>query len=164
MINKKICMLGAFSVGKTSLVERYVHSMFSDKYISTIGVKISKKQIMLEQTEMTMVLWDLEGKDDFVEVNMAYLRGAMGFFVVADLTRKETLSIALNIRKTAQSLLGESVPNILLLNKSDAETWEITEQNISDLTDSGVQFLLTSAKTGENVENAFNFLAKQMFS
>ncbi len=162
MINKKICMLGAFSVGKTSLVERYVHSIFSDEYISTIGVKISKKQIVAENTEITMILWDLEGKDDFMDVNITYLRGAMGFFVVADLARKETLDVALRIRRVAMELLGESVPNILLLNKADVENREITEQQIAELTDAGIPVLLTSAKTGENVETAFVSLARQM--
>ena len=162
MINKKLCMLGAFSVGKTSLVERYVHSIFSDSYISTVGVKISKKQVSLKEKNMTMILWDLEGKDDFVDVNLSYLKGAMGFFVVADLTRRETLDIALQIRKNAIALIGESIPNILLLNKADIEIREITDERIEELAKSGIPFLMTSAKTGENVENAFVSIADQM--
>jgi len=162
MINKKVCMLGAFSVGKTSLVERYVHSIFSDSYISTIGVKISKKKVIAKNMELTMILWDLEGKDDFVDINMTYLRGAMGLFVVADLTRKETLDVALQIRKNAVALIGQSVPNILLLNKADVELREITDQQIAELIDSGIPILLTSAKTGENVENAFTYIADRM--
>ena len=87
MISKKICMIGAFSVGKSALVERFVHSVFSDRYLSTVGVKISKKSICLDGVDLTMVLWDMEGKDDFADVHMSYLRGAMGFFAVADGTR-----------------------------------------------------------------------------
>jgi GTPase SAR1 and related small G proteins len=62
MINKKICMLGSFSVGKTSMVQRFVYSVFSDNYLSTVGVKISKKQINIDGTDLNMVLWDLEGR------------------------------------------------------------------------------------------------------
>ncbi|MDR0453392.1 MAG: GTP-binding protein [Deferribacteraceae bacterium] len=162
MINKKVCIMGAFSVGKTSLVERYVHSIFSDSYLSTVGVKISKKDIMVNNIEIAMVLWDMEGKDDFSDINMTYLRGAMGFFAVADFTRKETLDAALQIRKRATELIGKSVPNILLLNKEDAAIREITDAHLAELTDSGIQFFLTSAKTGKNVESAFISLADQM--
>ena len=162
MITKKICMLGAFSVGKTSLVEHFVHSIFSDSYVSTIGVKISKKRIVTKNEELTLVLWDLEGNDDYVGINMTYIKGAAGLFVVADLTRKETLDIALQIRANAIELIGHSVPNILLLNKSDIEPREITAQQITKLTASGIPVLLTSAKTSENVENAFAFIAHRM--
>ena len=162
MINKKICMLGAFSAGKTSLVQRYVYSIFSDSYISTIGVKISKKRIVTGEQPVTMILWDLEGKDDFVEINLSYLKGAMGFFVVADLTRKETLDIALQIRNNAVKIIGEAVPNILLLNKADIEIREISDQQIEELSSLDMPIFLTSAKTGENVENAFNLLADRM--
>jgi small GTP-binding protein len=71
MISKKICMVGAFSVGKSALIERFVHSVFSDRYLSTVGVKISKKVVALEGEEMTIVLWDMEGKDDFAVVKMS---------------------------------------------------------------------------------------------
>ena len=162
MISKKICLLGAFSVGKTSLVERYVNSIFSDSYISTVGVKISKKQMCIGNTELTMILWDLEGKDDFMDVNITYLKGTMGFFVVADLSRKETLEVALKIRKIALELLGDDTPNILLLNKADLEEYEISEQQISDAREAGIELMLTSAKDGICVEEAFDALAQKM--
>ena len=65
MLNKKICLIGAFCVGKTALIQRYVYSIFSERYLSTLGVKISKKQITVDGVELTMVIWDLEGKDDY---------------------------------------------------------------------------------------------------
>jgi small GTP-binding protein len=163
MINKKICVLGAFSVGKTSLVSQFVRSVFSDKYLSTVGVKISKKVITHSGTEVALLLWDMEGKDVYLDINPAYLRGAMGFFVVADGTRKETLDLALDLRERAFALLERRVPSWLLLNKADvAEEWEITQETLDDLREKRVDFFCTSAKTGLNVELAFESLAGEM--
>lgn len=162
MISKKVCMLGGFSVGKTSLVERYVHSIFSEKYLSTVGVKISKKNLALDGTDVTLVLWDLEGKDAYANVNLSYLRGAMGFFAVADGTRKETLEAAVTLRQTALKTAGD-IPSILLVNKADMrEQWEITDAMLAPLAQQGVQILLTSAKTGAGVDEAFASLTKSM--
>lgn len=162
MINKKICMLGAFSVGKTSLIEQFVHSIFSDKYLSTVGVKISKKTIDLEGMPVCLMLWDMEGKDLYVEANLSYLRGAMGLFIVADGTRRETLDTALDLRKVALETVGP-VPCYLLINKSDvAPDWEITDAMLAKLTGNGIPYFRTSAKTGESVDKAFTALARAM--
>ena len=164
MISKKVCMLGGFSVGKTSLVERYVHSIFSDKYLSTVGVKISKKALSVNGTDMTLVLWDMEGKDIYAKVNLAYLRGSMGFFTVADGTRKETLETAVGLRAVALEIAG-NVPSYLLINKADIrEQWEITESMLAPLIEQGVHILYTSAKTGEGVEEAFTGVAEGMLT
>jgi small GTP-binding protein len=163
VIAKKICMLGAYSVGKTSLVERYVRSIFSDRYLSTVGVKISKKNLMVRNEEISLVLWDMEGKDDYSEVNLSYLRGAMGFFLVADGTRGESLDIAMELRTLACGLVGD-IPHILLINKADlAPSWEISEDAINGLEGQGLAVMRTSAKTGQSVDEAFVNLASAMY-
>ena len=155
-------MLGGFSVGKTSLVEQYVHSLFSDKYLSTVGVKISKKVLSLDGTDLTLVLWDMEGKDIYTNINLSYLRGSMGFFTVADGTRKETLETAVSLRENAQSIAGD-IPHCLLINKADIkEQWEITDSMLTPLAEQGIHILHTSAKTGAGVEEAFTYLAQRM--
>lgn len=164
MINKKICLLGAFSVGKTSLVDQYVHSIFSDKYLSTVGVKISKKVASVDGTEVTLVLWDMEGKDMYAGINQAYLRGAMGYFFVVDGMRKETLQIALDLRRQAVEATG-NIPCYFLFNKADiAAQWEVTDEMIHEVERLGVRCLRTSAKTGEGVNDAFVALARDMLA
>jgi small GTP-binding protein len=156
-------MLGSFAVGKTSLVQRFVHSIFSDRYLSTLGVKISKKELDLDGTAMTMVLWDLEGKDRYTEVNVSYLNGAMGFFVVADGTRRETLDIAMELRDKALTLVPGQVPHMLLINKADRRAaWEISQDDIRDIVAMGLPVIETSAMTGNGVEYAFTELGKAM--
>ncbi|MCL1926325.1 MAG: GTP-binding protein [Syntrophorhabdaceae bacterium] len=155
-------MLGLLAVGKTSLVEQYVKSIFSDNYLSTIGVKISKKSINVDGTDMSLVLWDMEGKDDYTEINMLYLRGAMGFFVVADLTRAETFDAAIKIRQMVLDALGKDVPNMLLLNKSDLPDWEMDDEHVEKAQALGIKILRTSAKTGTAVQEAFETLARDM--
>ena len=84
MLQKKICMLGGFSVGKTSLVKRYVESVFSETYLTTVGVKIDKKTVNLDDRAVTLILWDVAGEDDISTVRMTYLRGCAGYVLVAD--------------------------------------------------------------------------------
>src|SRR5688572_18423339 len=118
MIQKKVCMLGATGVGKTSLVSRFVTSLFSDKYLTTIGVKVDKKTLTVDGTDVTLLLWDIYGQDEFQTVRTSYLRGASGYLLVADGTRQLTLDTARELQKTAQGVIG-AVPFILVLNKMD---------------------------------------------
>ncbi len=164
MIQKKICLLGAFAVGKTSLVERFVHSMFSDKYLTTVGVKIEKKSMQVDERQVDLVIWDIYGEDDFQKVRLSYLRGASGYLLVVDGTRQATLETAVGLQKSAEATIG-TVPFLLLVNKADlAESWDIEEQRLAELTRRGWTVLRTSAKTGADVETAFAKLAEAMLA
>ncbi|MGH9776045.1 MAG: Rab family GTPase [Candidatus Acidiferrales bacterium] len=162
MIQKKICMLGSFSVGKTSLVRRFVESVFSDKYLTTVGVKIDKKVLQVGGQDMTLMLWDIYGEDEFQKLRMSYLRGASGFLFVADGTRRATLDKALAIREEAVKAFGPA-KFVLVLNKTDlVEQWEIEPEKEEELRGRGWSVIRSSARTGEGVELAFSGLAKAM--
>src|ERR1041385_1285654 len=92
-IQRKICMLGGFGVGKTSLVKRYVESIFSETYLTTVGVKIDKKTVDLSDLIVNLILWDVAGEDDISSLRMSYLRGSAGYVLVADGTRPSTLEV-----------------------------------------------------------------------
>lgn len=167
MLQAKICMLGATAVGKTSLVSRFVHSVFSDKYLTSIGVKIDKKHVKLGPDagalcgeDVTLMLWDLYGDDEFQRIRTTYLRGAAGFILVADGTRTETLETALRLSDLEPGLA--QVPRIVALNKADlAGDWEISDGDLAMLAAKGWPIFRTSAKTGESVEAAFSDLARR---
>ena len=162
MIQKKVCMLGASAVGKTSLVARFVQSIFSDKYLTTVGVKIDKKIVNVEDQQLTFMLWDLAGEDEFLQIRMSYLRGTSGYLLVADGTRRATLDKALDLHSRVEDELGE-IPFILLLNKSDlTDEWEIEDGMLQTAIEKGWTVYETSAKTGDNVEEAFFALAEKM--
>jgi small GTP-binding protein len=162
MIQKKVCLLGAFGVGKTSLVRRYVESIFSDTYLTTVGVKIDKKTLNAGNSDITLILWDIAGEDDVTTIRTSYLRGAAGYFLVADGTRAETLQTASSIQTRVTSEIG-AVPFLLLINKADLrDSWDISEQPIETLASAGWMILRTSARTGEGVEEAFQELTKRM--
>jgi small GTP-binding protein len=162
MLQKKVCMLGAFGVGKTSLVRRYVQSIFSDAYLTTVGVKIEKKVLTVGAEPVSLILWDIAGEDDVTTIRTSYLRGAAGYFLVVDVTRAETLEVASSIQARVTSEIG-SVPFLFLLNKTDLkEDWEISVQRLEELGHKGWIMLRTSAKTGEGVEQAFQELTKRM--
>lgn len=162
MLQKKVCMLGGFGVGKTSLVRRYVQSIFSDKYLTTVGVKIEKKIVNVDAAVVALILWDIAGEDEITAIRTSYLRGAAGYFLVVDVTRGETLEVAKSIRDRVASEIGP-VPFVFLFNKTDLkEDWDIPEQFLEDLKNAGSTVLRTSAKTGEGVEEAFQQLAKRM--
>ena len=162
MISKKICLLGSFAVGKTSLIARFVASLFSEKYHTTLGVKIDKKLVRLTNQEITLVIWDLAGEDAFQRVEEAYLRGASGYLLVADGTRRATLDTALQLQKRAQATVGV-VPFHLLINKSDlVDDWDLDDHLLEELGSQRWSMLKTSAKTGAGVETAFISLAQAM--
>ena len=155
-------MLGAFAVGKTSLVRRFVKSIFSEKYKTTLGVKIDKKQVHVKGDEVNLLLWDLPGEDDFQSLQESYLRGASGYLLVGDGTRSDTLDTAFRIQKKTEAVLGK-VPFILVINKSDlSEAWDLEPGTLNDLRERGLTVFETSAKTGKGVEEVFVRLAEQM--
>ncbi|MBB6429012.1 Rab family GTPase [Algisphaera agarilytica] len=162
MESRKICMLGAFATGKTSLVARYVKSIFSEVYQSTIGVKIDKKTVDLDGRSLSLILWDLAGEDDFVSVQMRYLRGSSGYLLVVDGTRPDTLETAKMLHERVIREVGE-LPFVLVLNKADlTDAWAIGEpsSDFLGLRDKALATLHTSAKTGDAVNQAFEELAR----
>jgi hypothetical protein len=162
MQQKKICMLGAFAVGKTSLVRRYVDSIFSDAYLTTVGVKIDKRTVTVGDQALNLILWDIAGEDDVAAVRMSYLRGASGYLLVADGTRAATLDVARSIQGRAESEIG-SVPFTVIVNKLDLrDEWTITDDELHQLERAGWTVTLSSARTGEGVEAAFRELAQRM--
>ena len=162
MIQKKICMLGAFAVGKTSLVKQYVSGIFSEKYHTTVGVKIDKKVLEIDGQEVTLILWDLHGEDEFQKIRASYLRGSSGYLLVVDGTRKKTLGVVEELQRMAQEVLGD-VPFVVLINKADlSNQWEVGKEAVESLESRGWSVFEGSAKTGEGVEAAFSTLSKHM--
>lgn len=162
MIQKKLCMIGTSGVGKTSLVSKFVHSIFSDKYLTTVGVKIDKKTVSVNGNDVTLMIWDLAGDDDYQRLQTSYLRGTSGYLLVADGTRQITLDNAIEIQARVKNAAGE-IPFLLALNKSDlANQWEINDSRLSDLAAKQWKFFKTSAKEGAGVEEAFVELARLM--
>jgi small GTP-binding protein len=162
MIKKKVSMIGSFAVGKTSLVQQYVNSIFSDKYMTTIGVKIDQKLVSFDGQEVNLILWDIHGKDEFQEIKTSYLIGSAGYFLVLDGTRKKTLEIALELHEVA-SKATNNVPFVVLINKSDLkDNWEINDSDINELKTKGWIILETSAKENHSVEEAFELLTGLM--
>lgn len=161
MIQAKICMLGATSVGKTSLVASFVRSLFSEKYLTSIGVKIDSKRLRVCDTELMLMLWDLQGDDEFQRLRASYLRGALGLFFVADGTRRETLLTVCRLNQEFSP--SPTVPRILAVNKADLQAeWEIEETDLLPLVRDGWTILRTSAKTAEGVESAFQALGQMI--
>lgn len=163
MIKKKVCMLGAFAVGKTSLVRRYVHGLFDERYQTTVGVKVDRKAVPVDGREVNLFLWDIHGEDDLQKVRPSTLRGASGVLLVADGTRRPTLHTAEQLQQLAAEATGRELPFLLLVNKVDLRRdWEIGDADLEELRGRGWTVLETSAKTGEVVEEAFETLARRM--
>jgi hypothetical protein len=154
-------MLGGFSVGKTTLVRRYVESVFSDTYLTTVGVKVNKKVVNLPDRTVSLILWDMAGEDNAATIRMSYLRGMAGYVMVADGTRPSTLDVALLLRERVEAEHGR-IPFVLLLNKHDLlEQWAIAHSELDSLRQNGWSVRASSARTGEGVEDAFTELAER---
>jgi small GTP-binding protein len=172
LISKKICFLGDYGVGKTSLIRRFVDRQFSDQYLSTLGVKISRKLVeisapnSLESQQVQLLIWDLEGRTKFHAITPSYLQGATGAVIVADINRQDTID---RIREHAQLVTSanpKGIKIIVALNKADLKE----DEKIDDLYEI-FQFqdcpeilvtYMTSAKTGQNVDEIFQKLTHSM--
>ncbi len=166
-VNKKVCLLGDFAVGKTSLVRRFVYDLFDEKYISTIGVKVSRKTLAVPMedgviVELTMMLWDLAGSEDFSQMRGSYMRGASGAILVCDLTRPETL-LNLNGYLADLQRISPGALVIVVANKNDSPEQQLrlcqVEEGAARL---GAPCYVTSARTGENVEEMFRYLSRAL--
>lgn len=161
-VKKKVCMLGTLSVGKTSLVRRFVHSQFSERYKTTVGVKIDTRQVSIDDTLLNFVLWDMEGTDCFQALRQSHLRGAAGYFLVVDGTRANSLDYALAIRDQVRQVLPD-VPGQIVINKSDLhEQWCLDQTLLENLANEDLPPIRTSALTGDNVQAMFDVLARRM--
>ncbi|HBG94155.1 MAG TPA: GTP-binding protein [Chromatiaceae bacterium] len=160
MDSRKICILGDFAVGKTSLVRRFVRNQFSDRYLTTIGVKVDTKVVRLDNDrELKLAIWDVAGTDTPTELFLRYTRGAAGYLLVADSTRADTLACctALHDALTADR---RAIPYVLLVNKIDLnQQRELDATAARQLFTDALDCLDSSALTGDNVELAFQRLA-----
>ncbi|EAQ39469.1 Ras family protein [Dokdonia sp. MED134] len=159
-VSKKIVLLGHFGVGKSSLLRRFVENTFSDNYVVTIGVHIMKKEVVVDTSnKVTLIIWDVEGTDDFTKYRPSYLMGASSFVYVFDASRPVTYSDL----KYNLAHLKEKHPNVpvhIIGNKVDLVDAEEIKRALEE---QEVQHsYLSSAKTGENVEQLFKDVAAQL--
>lgn len=160
-ITSKVCIIGDFAVGKTSVTERFVNNHFSEKYLTTVGVKIDTREIQRPDRGIVhkLVIWDLAGSDRLDTTQLAYLRGANGCAYVADGTRANTLRSLVDLKEQLSNLYGD-VPAVALVNKSDLHSdWEVDDQQLDTLRAQFDHVFKTSAKTGDEVERAIDNLA-----
>jgi len=156
-------MIGDFAVGKTSLVARFVHRTFNDRYMTTVGVKIDTKLIQLPSgDDLKLVLWDIAGKSELAEIDTSYLRDASGYLLVIDGTRPGGFDNALTLQTSVEQQLGPT-PFCALLNKADlTDRWLLTDGQTDTLKSRGWHFATTSALSGAGVEEAFAALGAQL--
>jgi len=162
VIQKKVCLLGDFSVGKTSLVRRFVEGRFDDKYLSTIGVRISRKTLQRSSGTLNLLLWDLAGAQEF-NTQSSYLVGVAAALIVCDLTRHDTL---ISCAKYVQQVraVNRAAPIVFVGNKVDLTAERtITDEELHACSEAqGGDYVLASAKTGAGVELAFELLARKI--
>jgi small GTP-binding protein len=165
-ILKKIVLLGDGSVGKTSLVARYVVNKFDDKYITTIGTKVSRKDIQIIKPNLIinlrMMIWDILGQKEYSKIRSASLSGAQGVILVGDLSRPETVkSLSDFWLKEVKTVCG-NVPTVMVGNKLDIADKAAMASTLLETTGQklGYPTMLCSAKTGVNVEAIFSTLGE----
>ena len=168
-IKRKLVLVGAPAVGKTSLIRKYVLDEFSDDYICTIGTKITRKELHFKNRkngspiELIMLIWDVMGQNDRQLNPISAFNGSKGAILVCDLTRSETYD-DLSVLSDELLQLIPDLPLLFVGNKNDlGDRAQITESDVKKISHSyKAPYFITSAKTGENVENIFLELGKSM--
>ncbi len=155
----KLCLLGDGAVGKTSLVRRFVFDVFDDKYLMSFGTKVLKKNLKVGEAELNLMIWDILGQKSQEALHAAYYRGARGALAVCDFTRPETMKNLRSWLGSFRSVVGE-MPVIILGNKADLEKSFTLSELEAFGKEVGCKVLETSAKTGLNVEQAFQEIGK----
>ncbi len=168
-VTLKISLAGDAGVGKTSVVRRFVSNTFDNRYVTTLGTKVSSRRFSVEDPERTQVfhdigatVWDVMGNPVFRDLlREAYYTHTGGLLLVCDWTRPETLDLLPEWYDAVRTVCGD-VPTVVLVNKSDLATEKTVIQQSADAVCAreGWRWLPTSAKTGENVEAAFQLLAQ----
>jgi small GTP-binding protein len=164
-IIKKICVIGEAAVGKTSLIRRFVHDKYEDRYIATLGTKTTAKSVNIaldkKTIDLKLQIWDVLGVRSFSKIQKNTYKGSKGAFIVLDLTRKETMYTYEAWLLSLYKIAGE-IPVILLANKNDLPGEYGTDEIEALIRVYGLPYFLTSAKSGENVDEAFEQLGKMM--
>ncbi|MBO6494116.1 Rab family GTPase [Roseivirga sp.] len=158
-MNKKVILIGHFGVGKTSLVKRFVHSQFSEEYITTIGVKIDKKTLTVDGVTVNLLIWDIAGENSQQKVPKSYRLGAHGALYVFDITRPATYENMHQEIKALQEVMPD-LPILVMANKKDLVSTEELNETLSKI--QPYNAIATSAKTGELVNEAFEELTQKM--
>jgi len=155
--------MGNFSVGKTSLIRRYVDNSFSDEYLSTIGVKISKKSITINDETILLLIWDIEGAlSEIKRISKTYIKGANAAIIVTDVMSQDIESTVKQHLADLYSVNAD-IPALIAINKIDKdEDFTIDMHNILEEFPQVIGIFNTSAKSGENVEKIFNLLSREM--
>jgi small GTP-binding protein len=160
---KKVCILGASAVGKTSLVASFSGARFSSAYRSTLGVRITKAVVTVGQRLRELIVWDIKGESDFYRIPDVYMLGCDGYVLVADGTNRATLEHALDLRARMQGFAGE-IPHVLLINKLDLrEVWEVDEDLLESVRAQVEDVYPCSARGGLSLNNAFESLARRIW-
>jgi len=163
-LKKKVLLLGDGAVGKTSLIRKFVYDVFEDHYLKTIGAKVMKKNMICEGAELTMMIWDILGQRGFEKVQERHLKNCKGAILVADLTRSETLWSVTEYWVPMILKIEGKIPMIILANKADlAPEWEFDHDLLVHVAKGhNIKYMLTSAKSGLNVEIAFNAMGREL--
>jgi len=160
--SNKLILCGDHMVGKTSIIRRFVENRFERDYISTIGVQLSKKTVLLsEKTKLNFIIWDIGGQQQFTLNRAKFYNGANGAFIVVDRTRPDNLKSAEKWFKDIKKTVPRDIPVVIVGNKSDlTDEIVISEEDIIEVAKRfGFHYILTSALTGENINDAFLYIA-----
>lgn len=156
-MKRKIVIVGHFGVGKTSLTRQFVSSIFSEKYLTTIGVNIEKKVVDTDEGSVNLIIWDVAGEEELDTIKTSYLKGSHAFILVTDLTREITYTKIDSDLEYMQNIVGD-IPHLVIGNKSDL----IQTSQLDTIKASYKIDYISSAKTGENVNAFFGDIAEKL--
>jgi small GTP-binding protein len=162
----KVCLIGDFAVGKTSLIRRFTESRFSESYLSTIGIRVSRRVLQIADaypSTLTLLIWDTAGSELFTNIVRSYYRGSRGAALVCDVTRAETVTSLVRYAGEFHTV-NPDVPLLIMANKIDLRSERaVSDEQLGEIAAMlDAPLFFTSARTGESVEEAFQALGQSI--
>ena len=162
--NFNVIVVGDTQVGKTALILRYTQNGFKNSFSSTLGVDFQKKELIVNNTRVFMQIWDTSGQERFRTITRNYYAKAMGVILVYDSTDPKTYQEVNNWMIQIETHASNNIVKVLVASKCDQQSVKISQEKGKELADSyGIPFFMTSAMTGQNINDVFNYIAEEIF-
>ena len=164
----QLLIIGDGSVGKTSILRRFIQNTFSSNYISTMGIDFYTKDIILDQKKIHLKIWDTAGQERYRSLTRGFFKNGQGILIVYAINNKESfngLNYWIDSIKNNSNLDNKNLPAIILGNKIDLQHREVSKEDAENFAKiNNYDYYEVSAKTGKGIDESIKILIQKVMA